>query len=130
MVNAVKRPRTIAIDFDDTIASYAWPFKEGVYGEPKPGAAEVIQRLKDDGFRIIIWTCRGTEDEPIAKYLKKHGIPFDEINNDRERMRWQSHKPQADYYIDDRAVRYDDRDMTWMDIYKFILKRETEEVDQ
>ena len=51
---------------------------------PKEHAIEVIKRLKDKGYKIIIITARGSElkydHEKITKdYFKKYNIPYDDM---------------------------------------------------
>jgi len=97
----------ICVDFDGTIAEW------GIYPEPGLpciGVKEALQKLKDDGFEIVISSAR-TSDEmskyPIDKevqkrlieeYLKKYDIPYDRV--------LKSDKIVAKFYIDDRAIEY------------------------
>ncbi len=67
-------PKTICIDFDGTIVSYAKGWQGvGVYGELLPGAAESINKLKQGGWKIVIFTTRN-ENEQIANFLQKNNI--------------------------------------------------------
>ena len=55
-------------------------------GNPKPYAVEMMNKLKDDGHYIILWTCRrGERLEDALNWLLEQGIPFDRIN---------AHEPQ------------------------------------
>lgn len=109
--------KIIAIDFDGTICDHAFP----KIGDPKAGVKDAIHRLRNMGFYVIIWTCRTchwnyevfggdptthTFERPAVKdmiaWLKEQGIEYDEIDDGSRG------KPLADYYIDDKAVRFDE----------------------
>jgi capsule biosynthesis phosphatase len=104
----------IVIDLDGTIC----PIKEteGYYQDlvPLDGAVERIKDLKKAGHYIIISTARNmaTQESNLGKviknigkvtldWLEKYEIPYDEIYFG---------KPNAQVYIDDRALRFSDWD--------------------
>lgn len=104
---------TIAIDLDGVILEYVEPWT-GIrhFGDPIPGAAESIQKLKDLGYTIAIYTTRNNAmanhnagydalelTSMVQSELDKGGIPYDFIS---------LFKPLARYYIDDRAIRFID----------------------
>lgn len=73
----------IAVDFDGTLSMGPYP----EIGNPKPYAVEMMNKLKDDGHYIILWTCRrGERLEDALNWLLEQGIPFDRIN---------AHEPQT-----------------------------------
>jgi predicted mannosyl-3-phosphoglycerate phosphatase (HAD superfamily) len=98
---------TVVVDLDGTICEHRFP----AFGEPIAGAREALQRLKEAGYWIIIFTVRTSSyyqsvglynpevnsPEAVSAYLEQHQIPFDEI--------WKHDKPPAMVYIDDRALR-------------------------
>lgn len=105
----------VCIDLDGTICQIA---QDGRYDlvRPLPGAVEVIQKLKNAGHYIIIYTARRMRThsgdvnlvvEDIGKlteeWLKQHGIPYDELHFG---------KPYAHVYIDDLAVSF----TSWQEI--------------
>ena len=106
--------KIIAIDFDGTIAHYdGWKGLD-VFGEPIEGAVEAIQKLKAEGHKIIIHTCRRPTDK-LKDYLKEHNIPYDEINGqypDSKAEKYRQGDPSlpikihADIYIDDRGMQF------------------------
>lgn len=103
----MEKKKTIAIDFDGTIAGYdGWKGK-GVFGKPIAGAAESLNRLKEEGWTIIIFTTR-LEIDLVCDYLRKYSIPFDHINHSPETQEQFLHpsKVLADVYLDDRAIRF------------------------
>jgi len=102
---------TVAIDLDGVILKYVEPWS-GIrhFGDPIPGAAESIQKLKDLGYTIVIYTTRNNAmashnagydalelTSMVQSELDKGGIPYDFIS---------LFKPLARYYIDDRAIRF------------------------
>ena len=100
----------ICIDVDGTICFTKKEHESYAGTVPIPGAIDTIQKLKKEGHYIIIATARGmkTYEGSIGKivanqgailinWLDAHSIPYDEI--------WFG-KPQADYYIDDKAVKF------------------------
>lgn len=97
----------VCVDFDGTL----YPFSD-LYSRarPNPGAVEAVKRMKEAGFRIVIFTsrlsptwCFSEHESLTGQYnyvqdiLLRDGIPFDDIT---------SEKVPAVAYIDDRAVRY------------------------
>lgn len=113
---------TVAVDFDGTLCE--WKFPE--IGEAKEGAAQALQRMRDAGYSILIWSCRtshwhydifgGDPEQPtldrqrvreMREWLELHHIPFDEIDDGSRG------KPLADFYIDDKAVRFENN---WSEI--------------
>ncbi|MBE3583152.1 MAG: hypothetical protein IMX01_03440 [Limnochordaceae bacterium] len=100
--------RTLCVDFDGTITDYDHYRGRGVFDPPLPGAVETLQRLKTEGWKILIYTTRSEVDE-IARYLQAHGIPYDGINRDPDGPSdTNAGKPAADAYLDDRAVPFRD----------------------
>lgn len=95
----------IAVDFDGTLHDGQYP----VIGKPKPGAAEVMRRFKNEGHYLILWSCR--TGEPLidaVNWMAHHNIPFSRVND---------HNPEnvalygdagkkvfAHLYIDDRQI--------------------------
>ncbi|MBF0522590.1 MAG: hypothetical protein HQL24_05985 [Candidatus Omnitrophica bacterium] len=56
--------KTIAIDLDESIASFlGWPSDHGYV--LRPGIKEQLQKLKDSGFRLVLWT--GAPGEFVQK---------------------------------------------------------------
>ncbi|RJO60796.1 MAG: hypothetical protein C4542_08070 [Dehalococcoidia bacterium] len=97
----------ICIDFDGTIAQYDGWKGIGVFGEPLPGVAAALARLRDSfRYQICVFTTRG-EVDAIRDYLKRNCIPFDYINDAPVMDGQNPGKPPAKYFIDDRAVRFE-----------------------
>ncbi len=98
-------------DIDGTIAELR--NKGEFYSEvkPKEGAVETLKKLNEEGHYIILYTARNMEtfsgnlgkinavQGPILyEWLEKYEIPYDEIYFG---------KPNADVYIDDKAVKFE-----------------------
>jgi hypothetical protein len=112
--------KVVCVDFDSTI--YPWaPIM--AKPDPLPGAVEAVRRLKEAGYRIVIFTSRlsptwlneegytsGGQRDHIRRLLERDGIPFDAIT---------AEKLPAQWYIDDRAVRF--REGEWPGIVDWIL---------
>ncbi len=101
----------IVIDLDGTICPIKQPHESYADLNPLPGAVECIRKLRAEGHYIIIQTARhmkttngnlGIVMKKVGKttldWLAKHGIEYDEIYFG---------KPNADVYIDDRALRFE-----------------------
>ena len=112
MENWIRREieNTIIVDFDGTIIKES---KELLFNfqdeQPFEGITEGLQKLKDNGYNIKIWSCRTSSFYPaefrlmqrkmMEKYLKKYKIPFDTI--------LMIDKPFALAYVDLRSIKPD-----------------------
>lgn len=68
---------TIAVDFDGVIADYdGW--SDGQIGSPREDVIKALSILKNEGWRIIVYSCRASDE--ILSYLQRFQIPFDEVN--------------------------------------------------
>lgn len=99
----------IAVDFDGTLAADAFPEIGQVEAEHEK-VHRIIKRMKKEGSKLILWTCR--TDTKERKYLteavewcKSQGIHFDYVNENPENPYGDNtRKVFADVYIDDRAI--------------------------
>ena len=97
---------TFAIDFDHTICDTHNVTPPHKMGPPLPYAREFLTKLHEKGHTIIIHTCRANDGSRairvVEDWLKYFEIPFDCV--------WSAAlngaKPVADYYIDDKAIRF------------------------
>lgn len=119
-------PKRAMIDLDLTIHKYSKGFHDGeVYDDVFDGAKEVIDWLKRQGYEIVIFTTRASEEnakemggdhkeqiKKVGNWLKKKGIYFDKIT---------AEKLAADFYIDDKAIHIPNGD--WQTVLKVIKKR-------
>jgi len=95
---------TLAIDFDGTIVEDAYP----KIGKPRLFAFETLQKLQQDGHRLILWTYRnGVKLQEAVEFCKKNGIEFYAVNCSFPNEVYdpnKSRKINADLFIDDRNV--------------------------
>jgi hypothetical protein len=122
-------PRVIAVDFDGTLCEHSFP----EIGALRPGAREALTMFRDIGYKVLIYTCRtshwhydifgGDPEQPTLErervqemivWLAKHEIPYDEIDDGSRG------KPLADYYIDDKGIRFNNN---WGRIAFFVFDR-------
>src|SRR5438309_1622733 len=100
----------IVIDLDGTICELKQTDQTYADVRPLPGAIERLQSLHAEGHTIIIQTarhmasCAGDQGKVLKRvgkttldWLDRFEIPYDEIYFG---------KPNADVYIDDRAMRF------------------------
>jgi len=102
--------KVAALDFDGTIK----PWSGGLFGfpDPLPGAVEAVQRLKDAGYKVVIFTSRlstvwheaegwnsheatAKQVEYIRSYCERFGIDADAVT---------AEKIPAEVYLDDKAM--------------------------
>jgi len=99
----------IAIDFDGVLRK-SNRYDKTSFGEPSDGASNATKKIKDLGYDIIIHTCRGEhEHDEIAEWCEENDIKFDYINHSpiNRTLKLAKNKPNADYYIDDKAIRFE-----------------------
>lgn len=116
---------TIAVDFDGTIVTHAYP----KIGREIPGAIDTLKRLQRDGHRLILWTAReGDLLKEAVKYCRSKGLEFFAVNehyaveprHDCGRESKACRKLTADLYIDDRNL---GGFPGWEAIYEMVSKR-------
>lgn len=113
----------IAIDFDGTIVEDRFP----EIGKMIDGAREVINRLYEEGYEIIIWSCRTRVDKARAiECLAKNGIRYHRFNesslvNLKQYNNVDTRKVYADLYIDDKGLM---KPLPpWSEIYEMVHDR-------
>ncbi len=104
---------TIAFDFDGTITLISdYPN----IGTIRPGIVECINKLYDEGFEIIIWTCRhphgdnetNTAFYAIIDFLTVNKIKYHQINKNSIPLKANpGPKIYADLYVDDKSLFWD-----------------------
>lgn len=108
----------IAVDFDGTLHTGAYPS----IGDMRPGAREYMQKLKEDGHFLILWTCReGQVLIDAINWMLEQGIPFDRVNDHEPKNKAMyggtTRKIAADLYVDDKQVM---GLPTWEEIYRYV----------
>ena len=100
---------TLAIDFDGVIHNHNLGFHDGTcYGDPIKGAIDAVKLLSKK-YTIIIFTCKANPDRPLIEgktgtelvwgWLKKYNI-------DKYIKDVTYNKPNALFYIDDKAIAF------------------------
>src|SRR5260221_3095949 len=99
--------KVLAIDFEGVIHEYEHPIEGRRMGAIINGARQALEFLKKRGDRIIVFSVWGHDKgrKTIADFMNYYYLPFDEITNI---------KPQADYYIDDRGIKF----TNWEEVLK------------
>lgn len=94
-----------AFDFDGTLAVTDYPN----IVRPIEKTVTFAKNLKQQGHKIILWTCREGEHLDVAlEWCKEQGLEFDAVNDNLEerKAQWDNNcrKIYADYYIDDHNM--------------------------
>ncbi len=87
----------VCVDFDNTLIEHKKGGGETTPRKMIPEGAELVRRLKSEGYRVVVLTARDNHDV-VVKFLAKNNIPVDGVT---------SHKPPAIAYVDDRGVHWD-----------------------
>ena len=97
------RPVILAVDFDGTLVKDRFP---GIGMINRPIWDAVLQ-AQDQGYKIILWTCRNGEAlKEAIEFCAEHDLHFDAINENLDEIKvlygGDTRKIFADVYIDDR----------------------------
>jgi hypothetical protein len=106
----------IAIDFDGVIHDPQNRKPGYKMGQPIQGAAQAIKYIQDQGHEVIIfptWADNQQRRQALVNWLTYFQVPFDDIT---------SVKPEADFYIDNNAIRFE----SWAQTLDFISKNSIE----
>ena len=95
----------IAVDFDGTLCENKYP----EIGKPNSVFIDELKVRKDNGAKIILWTCRvGDKLEQAIDWCRDHGLIFDAVNQNLpeiiESFGGDLRKIFANEYIDNRNV--------------------------
>lgn len=104
-----KKSKVYAVDFDGTLCNNLYP----KIGWEKTNVTAYVKKLKEDGNRIILWTCRADDLlQEAVDWCAEKGIEFDGINENLEDIISEygsdTRKISADIYLDDKALNVDD----------------------
>lgn len=105
----------IAVDFDGTLCNYDFP-KIGNQTVLQKKLLDLLINMRNNGHKIILWTNRGDNLKyPVLSeaidWCRNQGLEFDSINENlpgQKKLSGYSPKIMADYYIDDRALKFND----------------------
>lgn len=110
--------KVIAVDFDETITDNT-PYP--VTGVVRLDAKKYLKLLYEQGYTLILWTCRSGQYLCDAiNVLKENNIYqyFSGINQDTVLRYTPSRKIVADFYIDDKSCL---GEIDWKSIYTYII---------
>lgn len=108
--NTIKK-LTFAVDFDGCITEYNFP-DIGKQTALQQKLLDVLNRLQKKGHKIILWTSRGEPALTEAiEWCRQNGLIFDshQVNPFFKKVSGPSPKIVADYYIDDKALAFSDK---------------------
>ena len=93
------------VDFDGTLCFSKWP----ELGEPNRPLIEYLKVWRNQGNKLILWTCRAGEAlEKAVSWCHNQQLEFDAVNDNLpeviEMYGNNSRKITCDYYIDDKAM--------------------------
>lgn len=108
-----KKKLIIAVDFDGTLCESDFP-KILKQTNKQKKLLENLKKLRKNGHKLILWTCRGDNKEhPALKeavnWCRKKGLTFDSVNKNvkgQKKISGYSPKVIADIYIDDKCINY------------------------
>jgi hypothetical protein len=96
---------TFAVDFDGTLCKHEFP----LIGEPNQPMIDFCIRMRNEGHKLILWTCRcGERLDEAVKWCSERGLFFHAVNTNLPEFivdyGSDSRKVCADYYIDDKSL--------------------------
>lgn len=97
------RPKILALDLDGTVLNYDSGYARDEFGEAVRGMVEELEKLREAGWKIVIWSCRPDSPE-MRKHLDAQEIPYDYVNDHPWNGPDGPRKIFADVYADDRNV--------------------------
>ena len=103
MQSESSKQKIFCFDIDGVISTIV-PNNKYDLSSPMPKVIEAINTLYDMGYRIILYTARGSAtgidwSDLTKRQLKEWGVKYHEL---------QFKKPPADYYIDDRMLSFEE----------------------
>ena len=114
--------KVIAIDFDGVIHKNSKGFHDGtIFDEPIEGVKKGLEYLSKS-YKLVIYTCKANPDRPLINGKTGSKLIYDwlvkyELDSYIYNIVYE--KPNAKYYIDDKAVRF----INW-DIIMGVIKND------
>lgn len=100
-------PQIAAVDFDGLLVENKFP----EIGEIRQTMFDAVKQLQQNGWKIILWSCR--TDEMLAEavaFCTNHGLVPDAVNENlkevQEYFGGDTRKVFANIYLDDRNAQY------------------------
>ncbi len=102
---------TICLDFDGVIHKNSKGFHDGtIYDDPIDGSLDALKSLYEKGYKIIISTCKANPNRPFINGKTGIELIWDwlKLNNiDKYVDTVTNSKPNAKYYVDDKAIEFE-----------------------
>tara|TARA_Y100000310_G_scaffold188811_1_gene188806 strand:- start:1937 stop:2323 length:387 start_codon:yes stop_codon:yes gene_type:complete len=99
----------IAVDFDGVIHKNSKGFYDGtIYDEPIEGTKKGLEYLSKR-YRVVIYTCKANPSRPLVNGKNGVELIYDWLTKyhlDSYIREIVYGKPNAKYYIDDKAIRF------------------------
>ena len=109
----------IAIDFDGVIHNDNLGWHDGTcYGMPIQGSLEAIRELSRK-YTIVIFSAKARKDRPLVNGKTGEELIWDwlEVNDVADYIEdVTARKPRAKFYIDDKAIRFQDWNQTLREV--------------
>ncbi len=113
---------SIAIDFDGVIHRNSKGFHTGlIYDKVIEGSKDSLEILSKK-YTLIIYTCKANPDRPLVDgktgtELVEEWLDQKDMLQYIDRIVWG--KPNAKFYIEDKAIRFENWNQTLSDIEKY-----------
>lgn len=100
-------PQIAAVDFDGLLVENKFP----EIGEIRQPMFNAVKRLQENGWKIILWSCRtGGMLKDAVEFCVQHGLVPDAVNENlkevQEYFGGDTRKVFANIYLDDRNAQY------------------------
>jgi len=99
-------PPILAVDLDGTILNYEGFYGEDKFGHRLSGIAAELEKVREAGWKVVIWTCRPVTAK-LKAHLAKNKIPYDYINDHPWNGDKKPRKIHATVYLDDKGMSFD-----------------------
>lgn len=101
-----RKYKICAVDFDGTLCEDMFP----AIGSPNVAFIKHLIKCREQGDKIILWTCRVNERlQEAVEWCKSYGLEFDAVNENLPEMIKlygnDCRKVFADVYIDDKEIK-------------------------
>lgn len=98
--------KVVCVDLDGVLAEYGGYYGPFDIGEPYPWAEELLVKIKNLGYEIVVFSTRGQceiwqwlETAKLKQYVNYVNVNPNFVQNNPG-------KPVANFYVDDRALRF------------------------
>ena len=110
---------TIAIDFDGVIHKSSKGFHDGtIYDKPVDGVKNSLEYLSKS-YKLVIYSCKLNPNRPLVNDMTGRQLIWEWLHKYKlasyiDKLTYE--KPNAKYYIDDKAIKFMDWDKTLEEI--------------